>query len=80
MSLIDIVELTLCAAWAGLTWQAARDWRAARTACKACTAWSDSLHDCHRAVVEFYDVLIERYPDDADIQKCRAIYDKYVQH
>lgn len=69
MNLAIVADLVLIAAWAGLTWDAARHWRAARTACKACTAWSDSLHDCHRAVAGFYDALIERYPDDADNPK-----------
>lgn len=46
-----------------------------------CCAWSDSFADCNRAIGEFYETLVERYPDDVDIQKCRELYrGRYAQH
>lgn len=77
----DWGNVALAAAYAREFWLLAKERRELKAAHQRCSESGDKLENANRAIAALFDQLTERYPDDADIERCRAIYaGTYAQH
>ncbi len=81
MDYATVANLAIAAAYLWSYWQLLRERVLQERHRRKLLAWSDSLQECNRATAALYEQLADRYPDDADIRKCRDIFaGKYAQH